>query len=108
MINTGDKLKVKDAFGREWGNLTIEIIKDSMVHGHLIPTQEFDKVKPIFEKHEKLISEENDISKDEIHEKNHEEIVNLGVELLNEENKTIYKPLIVFVNNNLLLTFEIE
>ena len=57
MIEIKHPYIVIDTNGVEWGEVTLISEHSGKFHGYLKPTQEFQEIFPIFEKHERLMSE---------------------------------------------------
>ena len=104
MIKKGEIYQVEDASGRAWGVVTIKVVEGSTAHGYLTPTNEFEKIKPIFEQHGNFLSSEGGLESS----KTVNNIVNLGTKLISEDRQKKCKPKAIFVNENLLLSFNVE
>lgn len=104
MLAEGQKYRVEDGVGRVWGVVTIKIVENSVAHGYLSPTIEFEEIMQLFREHDRFMSSIGSLETDSTSEI----IAKLNVQLIPEDGEMLLKPSAIFVNENYLLSFRVE
>lgn len=97
------KYSIKDTKNRYWGSFEAMGANGNTIYGYLKPSVEYDQIKPIFEKHEKELSNAADDNNASI-----DDIINLGAYLIDlETGKRINTRGIIFINADNLVACDV-